>query len=155
MSRDLAEHFRPRADETDFDRWLEAAQESDPMFDGAMDDAECRAALIRRLAACRAELHLSQTAVAKLMETTQSAVSELEGGLTDPRLSTLQRYARAVNCAIQINLQPARHFLPINYGVVEAVRMALPAGRPEFHVISNTRQSASQVVATTYEPVAS
>ncbi len=154
MSRDLADQSRPRADETDFARWLDAARESDPMFDDAVDDAECRAALIGRLAACRAELHLSQTAVAKLMETTQSAVSELEGGLTDPRLSTLQRYARAVNCAIQINLQPARHFVPLSYGIVEAPRMPLPAVQPEFQVISSTRQSGP-VAAATYEALAS
>ena len=38
------------------------------------------------------------------METTQSAISELEGGSTDPRLSTLQRYARAVGAHLQVRL---------------------------------------------------
>jgi transcriptional regulator with XRE-family HTH domain len=38
------------------------------------------------------------------MRTTQSAISELEKGNTDPRISTLQRYARAVGAHIDLTL---------------------------------------------------
>lgn len=44
----------------------------------------------------RRELGLSQTEVAALMRTSQSAVARLEAGNADVRLSTLERYAAAL-----------------------------------------------------------
>jgi transcriptional regulator with XRE-family HTH domain len=38
------------------------------------------------------------------MRTTQSVLSELEQGKTDPKLSALQRYARAIGCRIDLAL---------------------------------------------------
>jgi transcriptional regulator with XRE-family HTH domain len=90
--------------EDDLKRWWKKAETADSHLAGAAADAACRAELLRHLLACREDQRLSQTAVARLMETTQSAVSELEGGLTDPRLSTLQRYARAVSCQLYVHL---------------------------------------------------
>jgi transcriptional regulator with XRE-family HTH domain len=58
---------------------------------------------------------MSQKQVAQAMQTTQSAVSELEGGATDPRLSTLQRYARAVGAELTVHLRAnliGYHWLP-------------------------------------------
>lgn len=43
--------------------------------------------------------------VAAAMGTTQSAVSDIENGRVDPRLSTLQRYARAVGGRLEIALR--------------------------------------------------
>ena len=54
------------------------------------------AALVKR----RRRLGLSQTAVAARMGTSQSAVARLEAGGSDPRLSTLARYAAALNTAV-------------------------------------------------------
>ena len=88
----------------DLEGWVADEAHADGRFTLAMEDARCRADLLRQLAAVRAQLGLSQSAVARAMETTQSAVSELEGGATDPRLSTLQRYARAVNCQLFVHL---------------------------------------------------
>ena len=68
------------------------------------DDAERRRELLRSLIACRKQLGLSQKEVAKKMGTTQSAVSDLEGGVSDPRLSTIQRYARSVDDFIVVHL---------------------------------------------------
>lgn len=48
------------------------------------------------LAGRRRELGLSQTEVAALMRTSQSAVARLEAGNADVRLSTLERYAAAL-----------------------------------------------------------
>lgn len=93
-----------RQHEDDLARWLREAEAADEHLTGAIEDAECRANLLRQLLACRLDQGLSQAAVAAKMETTQSAVSELEGGLTDPRLSTLQRYARAANCQLCVHL---------------------------------------------------
>ncbi len=79
---------------------------SDPAFAGHLADAEVRSALLDALIAARGRRKLTQEAVAKEMCTTQSAISELEGGATDPRLSTLQRYTRAVGEAIYVSLDP-------------------------------------------------
>jgi len=58
--------------------------------------AEDRGRLIRELAGQRQAAGLSQTEVAALMGTSQSAVARLESGTADVRASTLERYAAAV-----------------------------------------------------------
>lgn len=55
-----------------------------------------RAELVRGLAAQRQAAGLSQTEVAALMGTSQSAVARLEAGTGDVRASTLERYAAAI-----------------------------------------------------------
>jgi transcriptional regulator with XRE-family HTH domain len=91
-------------DKDDFDRWIEEESERDPRLAGAIADAECRANLLAYLIQCRQDKGLSQSIVAEAMETTQSAVSELEGGGTDPRLSTLQRFARALGSRLVVSV---------------------------------------------------
>jgi transcriptional regulator with XRE-family HTH domain len=71
-------------------------------FANAYQDAEHRAGLLRCLVTLRRTSKLSQAEVARSMGTTQSAVSELEGGGRDFYLSTLQRYARALSAKIEI-----------------------------------------------------
>lgn len=62
-----------------------------------MVEANLRARrLLRSLAERRMKLGLSQTAVAARMGTSQSALARLEGGESDPRISTVERYALAV-----------------------------------------------------------
>jgi len=77
---------------------------SDPTFLAHFEDAENRSWLLRSLIRVRNDFGLTQEIVARTMETTQSAISQLESGSTDPRLSTLQRYARAVNAHLQVRL---------------------------------------------------
>ena len=55
-----------------------------------------RGRLLRELAEQRLAAGLSQTEVAALMGTSQSAVARLESGTADVRASTLERYAAAV-----------------------------------------------------------
>jgi transcriptional regulator with XRE-family HTH domain len=55
-----------------------------------------RARMLRELAAQRQAAGLSQTEVAALMGTSQSAVARLESGTSDVRASTLERYAAAI-----------------------------------------------------------
>lgn len=52
--------------------------------------------LLRSLSERRRELGLSQTVVAARMGTSQSALARLEGGESDPRISTVERYALAM-----------------------------------------------------------
>lgn len=50
---------------------------------------------------------MTQAAVAKRMGVTQSTVSELESArYPDPRLTTLQRYARAIDCRFVVDVLP-------------------------------------------------
>ena len=55
-----------------------------------------RRELLRALGSRREELGLTQTAVAAVMGTSQSAVARLESGDVDAKLSTLERYAAAL-----------------------------------------------------------
>lgn len=60
--------------------------------------------LVDRLVEVRQELGLSQTQVAARMGTSQSAVARLERGDADVRLSTLQRYAAALERRVNFGL---------------------------------------------------
>lgn len=68
----------------------------EPVFPGFGDMARRRRELVEDLVGRRRELGLSQTEVAALMRTSQSAVARLEAGNADVRLSTLERYAAAL-----------------------------------------------------------
>jgi transcriptional regulator with XRE-family HTH domain len=68
-----------------------------PGFEAFADDPhEVLEALVLR----RQRLGLSQTTVAARMGTSQSAVARLEAGRSDPRLSTLTRYAAALDTTV-------------------------------------------------------
>jgi ribosome-binding protein aMBF1 (putative translation factor) len=73
-----------------------------PEFDRLVDAAARRRAVIRQLAARRASLGLSQTAVAARMRTSQPVVARLESGDLDSRLSTIERYAAAVGLEVDL-----------------------------------------------------
>lgn len=77
-------------------------QSEDPKFRAALEDAQLRSKLLEACLTRRSELGLTQASVAHTMGTTQSAVSDLEAGGTDPRLSTLQRYARALGLRLAV-----------------------------------------------------
>jgi len=87
----------------DLDAFIEE-QTRDQAFAAAFEDAQARAELLASCVRRRKETGLTQAEVARSMGTTQSAVSDLEAGATDPRLSTLQRYARAVGARIDVAL---------------------------------------------------
>lgn len=75
------------------------------VFPGFGDLAVDPVELIGRLAAMRQARDLSQTEVAARMGTSQSAVARLESGKADVRLSTLTRYAAAVEASLGFALQ--------------------------------------------------
>jgi predicted transcriptional regulator len=60
--------------------------------------------LVDELVEARREMGLSQTEVAARMGTSQSAVARLERGDGDVRLSTLQRYAAALERRVGFGL---------------------------------------------------
>ncbi|MER7992025.1 helix-turn-helix domain-containing protein [Micromonospora chalcea] len=81
----------------------EAAARS-PGFKAAYEDAAIRNSVLRQLIKVRKDLRISQKSVAERMQTTQSAVSDLENGNVDPHLSTLQRYARALTVRLVVGI---------------------------------------------------
>lgn len=74
---------------------------SDPLQDLALRLVAAQTAWIASLVAMRQAQNLSQTDVARRMGCTQSSVSDIETGSTDPRLSTLRRYALAVGADVE------------------------------------------------------
>ena len=91
------------AEPDDLDAML-AEVRQDPEARSAFEDARERDNLLMEMVRCRGRV--SQAEISRLMRTTQSAVSDLENGRVDPRLSTLQRYARAVHSRLRLELEP-------------------------------------------------
>jgi transcriptional regulator with XRE-family HTH domain len=74
------------------------------VFPGFTELADDQRELIDQLVEVRQALGLSQTEVAARMGTSQSAVARLERGDADLRLSTLQRYAAALDRRVGFGL---------------------------------------------------
>lgn len=91
------DYISDNSTELDFDDFL-----NDPEIKVAFEDAQMRSDITERLRGVRKEGRFSQRAVAEAMGTTQSAVSDFERGETDPQLSTIQRYARAVGATVRV-----------------------------------------------------
>ena len=92
----------------DHEAFLERARKRKG-FSEAYDGLEDEYALVRELLTARAQAGLTQEEVATSMGTTKSAVSRLESaGQHSPSVSTLQKYAEAVGCEVEIRLVPAR-----------------------------------------------
>jgi transcriptional regulator with XRE-family HTH domain len=81
---------------------------SNPIARRAADAAEADRELLQALVRRRNELGLSQTDVAKRMDISQGALSRIESGLRDPHLSTLRRYAVAVEAVVHHTIVPDR-----------------------------------------------
>ena len=80
----------------------------EPVFPGFAEMAARRRALTDELVTRRVRLGLSQTQVAARMGTSQSAVARLESGDADIRLSTLERYAAALDMQLDWKLKKER-----------------------------------------------
>ena len=78
-------------------------------FKEAYDALELEYELASQLLKARTRAGLTQDAVAERMGTTKSAISRLEGsGKHAPSLTTLEKYARAVGCELQVRLVPQK-----------------------------------------------
>ncbi len=102
------------ADRDELDHLLADVKSLDPRA-YALGQANVRARdqrlnWLRSLAKNRDSQGMDQTQVAALMGTSQSAVARLEGGLTDPKLSTLQRYANAIGYELQVTVNVRKEY---------------------------------------------
>jgi len=78
-------------------------------FSEAYDALELEYQVADQLLKARSRAGLTQDAVAEIMGTTKSAISRLEAsGKHAPSLSTLNRYAQAVGCKLQVKLVPEK-----------------------------------------------
>jgi DNA-binding XRE family transcriptional regulator len=94
--------------EQDFlDEMIEESTRRNAEFPSLMEEARQRHALLEALTAIRSHSRISQSALAKRIHTSQSAIARLEAGIVDPRLSTVQRYAASVGKRIQWTLVDA------------------------------------------------
>ncbi|MBK8729720.1 MAG: helix-turn-helix transcriptional regulator [Tetrasphaera sp.] len=89
--------------QSDFDRYL-AKRLEEPAVRAGYEDHAVLQRVIDRLVGFRRVLGLTQTDVAKRMGVGQSTVSGFETEMSDPRLSTLQRYARAVEARLDVTI---------------------------------------------------
>ncbi|WP_350318883.1 helix-turn-helix transcriptional regulator [Rhodococcus sp. MEB032] len=87
------------ADDLEFH--TEVASATNPAFRAALDDAERLQEVLDKLVKLRKALGLTQSEVARRMGVRQPTVSGFETESSDPKLSSLQRYARAVEAEIQ------------------------------------------------------
>jgi predicted transcriptional regulator len=76
-------------------------------FPGLQHASGSRRALIEELVQARRDGELSQTEIAARMGTSQSAVARLESGNLDARLSTLERYAAALDRTVDWQVRPS------------------------------------------------
>ena len=80
----------------------EYAAEQPTVVKESMADASLLMRAMRSLVELRKERKLRQKDIARIMGTTQSAVSDLENFRVDPQVSTLFRYARATGGQVRL-----------------------------------------------------
>ena len=94
---------RSQAGRDDLDDFIAEAS-ADPVFAAALDQARQRREILRQLAERRKAAGLSRTVVAGRMGTSEAAVARLEAGATDPRWSSVERFAAAVGARLDVHL---------------------------------------------------
>lgn len=88
------------------DEVIESRSKSNADFPEMVEAALQARQLLHALAERRKARDISQTWVAAMMGTSQSALARLESGQSDPRISTVARYARALG--EELSLSPAK-----------------------------------------------
>lgn len=119
---------------TSFDDFLNRALKDNATHD-AYEDAQSRGRLVDRLVELRRRLGLTQSHVAAAMGVKQPTVSGFETEGSDPRLSTIQRYARSVDALFVWDIQPRNQvlrpdtYVSQNRDVQISVNHAAPSSR--------------------------
>jgi transcriptional regulator with XRE-family HTH domain len=90
---------------TNFDDFLARALRN-PEVRAAYEDSQSRHRLVDALVRMRHRLGMTQTQVARRMGVKQPSISGFETEGSDPRLSTLQRYARSVDAVLVWDVRP-------------------------------------------------
>lgn len=96
----------PHQRTSNFEAFVQHALAADLEARAAFEDAQSRGQLVDALVRLRRRLGLTQTQVASAMGVKQPTVSGFETEGSDPRLSTLQRYAHSVDAVLVWTVQP-------------------------------------------------
>lgn len=93
---------------SDLTKYVEARAARDPEFAEGLEAgyADLKIGILLRQA--REQSGLTQEDVAKQLETKKSAISRIENSTGSIRLSTLERYARAIGWQLSLELRPPR-----------------------------------------------
>ncbi len=78
----------------------------DPDYQAAYDALDAEFTLAAALINARAQAGLTQKALAKRMNTTQSVIARLEGGHVMPTTRTLEKIAQATGSRLKISFEP-------------------------------------------------
>lgn len=130
-----------------FDAFLKKVLQ-DPEAREAFEDAQSRSFLVDALVRMRRRLDLTQTAVAKRIKVGQPTVSGFENEGSDPRLSTIQRYARAVDATFVWDVCP-NSSLRADFYFRESANVKLDVNRnePSARALSWTPHNAYSLAA--------
>lgn len=85
------------------DELITESSAQDPSFAGKVEAAFDRRVFARGMAEKRKAMKLSQQTVAERMGSTQPVVSKIENG-GDVQISTLERYATAIECRLELSI---------------------------------------------------
>ena len=88
----------------DLEQFVRERTKRNPKFPDMVRAAEQRQALARQLAKLRSAV-MTQTELAAVMKTSAAVISRVENG-ADVRISTLQKYAAALNKDLRVELAP-------------------------------------------------
>ncbi|HET8656199.1 MAG TPA: helix-turn-helix transcriptional regulator [Longimicrobiaceae bacterium] len=93
---------------SDLSRYTQARAARDPAFAEGLESgyADFKIGVLLRQA--REQAGLTQEELARRMETKKSAISRIENHAGDIRLSTLERYAKALGRSVTLELKPSR-----------------------------------------------
>ncbi len=89
---------------SDVKRYIEKRIETDPEFADGFEVGYANFKIGVMLRQAREAAGMTQEEVAQELKTTKSAISRIENHAEDIRLSTLNRYAKAVGAKLQIRL---------------------------------------------------
>ena len=90
---------------SDFQKYKKIRMKKDPEFWNGYDERLETFKLGILLKQARLEAGLTQEEIAKRLRTTKSVVSRMENHSTDIRLSTLEKFAKAVGRKIHVSLR--------------------------------------------------
>jgi len=89
---------------SDFQKYKKKRTKQDPEFWAGYDERLETFKLGLMLKQARLESGLTQEQIAKSLKTTKSVVSRMENHATDIRLSTLEKFAKAVGRKINVSI---------------------------------------------------
>jgi len=84
---------------------LEKTWQKSPKFKAEYDALAEEFALADTLIGARTEADMTQKQVAEKMQTSQSYIAKMEGGIISPSMKALRRYAEATGSRLKISLE--------------------------------------------------